>query len=88
MIALHSAVHNGGIALLSDTFSSLVFIGPTWIAPHVWTNLAELDRGARVIHYCVLEGRIEVSVVEEHIWIVIPPIEVPFHGLYRLDNAI
>ena len=79
MIALHTAVHDGSISLLPDPFSCCINIDPVWIPPHSWIYFSELDRSASVIQDCLLERRVEVSVVEKHVGVMKPPIEMPLH---------
>ena len=88
MITLHSTIHDCGIALLPDSFPCLVRIRPAWIAPHAWVYLTELYWRARVICDGFFEGGIEVSVIKEDIWIVIPAIEMSLDRLYRFNDAV
>ena len=86
MIALHTTVHNGSIPLLPNSFSCRIDIDPIWIPPHSRIYLSKLDGSTCVIQDGLLKSRVEVSVVEEHIGVMEPPIEVPLHRFYRLDN--
>lgn len=78
VIALHTPIHNDLIALLSDPLPGHVNVDPVRIAPHACVDLAELDRGACVVHYGVSKFGIKVSIVKENVWVVEPPVEVSF----------
>ena len=82
MIALHTTVHNGSISLLSDTFPCSVNIDPVWIPPHTRIYLPKFDRSTCVVQNRLFERRVEISVVEKHIRVMKPPIEVSLHRLY------
>ena len=80
VIALQATIHDCSVSLLSNSFSCNIFVHPIWVSPHGRVNLAEFDGRTREVGYCLFEGRIEVSIVEEDIRIVKPTVEVSFHG--------
>lgn len=88
MIALEAAVHDGGVALLRDTFLGDLGVDPVGEAPHVGADLAKLNGGGRVVLDGVLEGLVEVAIVEEDVGVVVPAIEVALDGLDGLDDTI
>ena len=47
----------------------------------LWANFAKLDIGGGVVQHGLLESAVEIAIVEKHVWIVEPAIEVPFHAL-------
>ena len=79
MIALQTTVHDGSISLLSYAFSCHVFVDPVRVSPHAGVDLAKLDRCTRDVCDGLFEGGVEVSVVEENIWIMEPAVEMPLH---------
>lgn len=81
VITLHAAVHDGSVTLLSDAFFCDIDIDPVGVAPHAGINLSKLDRRAGMIPDSLDECRVEVAIVQEDIWVVKPPVEMPLHGL-------
>lgn len=88
MIALHATIHNRGISLLGNALLCNLWIYPIRETPHAWVNLTKLDRGAGVVHDCILEGRVELAVIEEDVWIVIPSVEMTLDRLDRLNDTV
>lgn len=86
MVALHATIHNRGVSLLPYSFSRGFDVNPIRISPHARIYLAKLHRGTCVIQNSFLECGIEIAIVEEHVGIMEPPIEMPLHGFYRLNN--
>ena len=41
-----------------------------------------------MVLYGLFESRVEVAVIEEDIWVVKPPVEMPFKGLDGLNDTI
>ena len=77
MIALHAAIHDGSVALLLNTFLRDSRIDPIWKAPHLRTNLAPFDFTTGMLLHNIFEGLIKISIIEENVGIVEPPIEMP-----------
>lgn len=88
MVTFHASVHDGCVALLPDSFPQDLVVGPIGESPHAFVDLAELTGPAGIIRDRVLERFVEVTVVQEDIRVVIPPVEVPFDRLHRLDNTV
>lgn len=86
MVALHASVHNRGVSLLPYPFSRCVHIDPIRVSPHARIYLAKLHGSTRVIQNSFLECGIKIAIVEEHVGIMEPPIEMSLHGFYRLNN--
>jgi hypothetical protein len=84
MIALHAAIHDGIIALLCDALLRDGWVHPFWESPVACWYLAPLDRCACVIQHRLFERLVEDSVVQEDVWVVVPPIEVSLNRLDRL----
>ena len=87
VIALHAAIHDGGVTLLGDTLGGDTMVDPVGISPHAGIDLTKLDGAAGVVDNGVLEGGVEVAIVEEDVGIVEPSIEVTLDGLDGLDDA-
>lgn len=88
MVTFKAAVHDGGVALLRDAFLGNLGVDPFRKPPHVRADLAKLDGGGCVILDGILEGLIEVAVVEEDVGVVVPAIEVALDGLDGLDDTV
>ncbi len=88
VITLHTAVHDGRVALLGDALLGHAVVDPVGITPHAGVNLAKFDRRAGVLGDGLLEGRVEVAIVEEDIRIMIPAIEVSLDGFDRLNHPL
>lgn len=88
VVTLHSSVHDSSITLLPDTFLGDLVVDPVRVAPHAAIDLAKLDWGTGIVLHRVHELLVEVTIVEEHVWIVPPAVEVSLDGLDRLDNTI
>lgn len=88
MVALHSAVHDSSVSLLRDALLRDLGINPIWKAPHARIDLAKLNRRGRVVPYRVHECRVEISVIEKHIRIVVPSVEMTFDRFYGFQHAI
>ena len=81
MVAFQATVHDGSVSLFSDTLFCDFGIDPVWITPHLWTNFAKFDGTRCVVTNCVLERLVEVSVVQEDVWIMVPSVEMTLDGL-------
>lgn len=81
VITLHTTVHDGGITLFSDALLGHVVVDPVREAPHGGIDLAELDIRADVLTDLVFEGRVEVAIVQEDVWVVEPSVEMSFNRL-------
>lgn len=91
MVALHSSIHDGSISLLSDALPGNLVVNPLGVTPHGIVDLAELHGGACVVLDGLLEFVVEVTVVQEHVGVVEPPVEVTldrFQGLHHTVNLL
>jgi hypothetical protein len=87
MVTLQATIHDSGVTLLRNALLGRLDVHPVRITPHVRADLAKLDSPGSVVCDSGLEGVVEVAIVEEDIGVVIPPVEMPFHGLDRLDDS-
>ena len=87
MVALHAAIHDCLISLFRDALFGDLRIDPIWESPHTRVNLTKLHRRTRVIGYYLLKRRVELAIIEEDIWVVIPSVEMTFDGFYGLDDT-
>jgi hypothetical protein len=88
VVTLHSTVHDGSISLLCNTLLGDLGVDPIWESPRSrLSNLSKFDWGARVVLNRLLKGRIEFAIVEEHVGVVIPSVEVTLDGLDGLDDT-
>lgn len=88
VITFETTVHDGSVALLRNAFLGHLLVDPVGVSPHVRADLAKLNVRRGVLLHSLLEGLIEVTIVEEDIRIVIPAVEVALHRLHRLDHTI
>ena len=88
MIAFHATVHDSCVTLLRDTLLRDLGVNPVRETPHVRANLAELDGSRGVVLDGVLEGVVEVAIVQEDVGVVVPAVEVALNGLDGLDDAV
>lgn len=79
MITLHATIHDGSISLLPNSFAGDIRVDPIWISPHRRIYLAKLYRRTCVIRYGLLELRAEFSIVQEHVWVVEPSVEMSLY---------
>lgn len=87
MITLHTAVHDGGITLFPDAFLGHIVVNPVREAPHGGVDFAEFDIRADVLTDLVFEGRVEIAIVQEDVWVVEPSVEVSLNRLERLNHT-
>jgi hypothetical protein len=87
VITLHTTVHNSSITLFSDALLGHIVINPVGEAPHTGIDLSKLDVGADVLADFIFEGRVEVAVVQEDVWVVEPSIEVSLNRFERLEHT-
>jgi hypothetical protein len=88
VVAFQAAVHDGGVALLCDTLLGDLGVDPVGEAPHVGADLTKLDGGGCVVLDGILEGLVEVAIVEEDVGVVVPAVEVALDGLDGLNDTI
>lgn len=88
MVAFHSTVHDGSIALLPDALFGNLMVNPIGESPHGVVNLAKFNFRTGVVLDRRLEILVEVAIVEENIGVVPPPVEVSLNRLERFDHTI
>lgn len=88
MITLQPTIHQRSITLFPNPFPRNLRVHPVREPPHGRIDLAELDAGLGMILHGLHEGIVEVAVVEEDVWVVIPSIEVALEGAHGLDDTI
>ena len=88
VVTFHATVHDRGVTLLGDTLLRDLGVDPVRETPHVRANLAELDGSRGVVLDGVLEGVVEVAIVQEDVRVVIPAVEVALDGLDGLDDTV
>lgn len=77
VITLHATIHDGSITLLPNAFLGNLMVKPIWETPHGGIDFAKLHWGAGIVGDGVLELIVKVTVVQEHIRVVPPSVEVP-----------
>jgi hypothetical protein len=88
MVALHATVHNGPVTLLGDSLLVNLWVYPVGEAPLLWRYLSKLHRTTDVAQNSLSERLVEISVVEEDVWVVKPPVEVSLERLDRLYDTV
>ena len=61
-------------------------ISPVRITPHAGINLSKLYRSTRIVLNSLLEGAVEVAIVQKYVRIIEPSIEMPLDRFDRLDH--
>jgi len=88
MITFHATIHDSLISLFRNALLCNLRVYPFWKSPHLRVDFPELHRGACVVLNRLFESRIEICIVQEHVGVMIPPVEMSLDGLDRLNNAI
>lgn len=88
VVTFHATVHDSSITLLGDTLLGDLGVNPVRETPHVRANLAELDGSRSVVLDSVLEGVVEVAIVQKDVGVVVPAVEVALDGLDGLDDTV
>ena len=88
MVALHTTVHDGPVTLLGDSFLRNIWIYPVGEAPLLGRDLTPLHWSTDMSQDRLPERLVEVSVVEEDVWVVKPPVEVSLERLDRLYDTV
>lgn len=88
MVTLHSTVHDRSISLLRNTFFGNLRVDPIWETPHLGVDLAKLHGSTGIVLDRLLEGRIELSIVQEYVGVMVPAVEVPLDRLDGLYHTI
>lgn len=88
VVTLHASVHDSSITLFSDAFLGHLFVGPLGITPHGVIDLSKFNGSTGVVLDGKLEGVVEVPVVQKHVRIVEPSVEMSLDGFERFDHAI
>ena len=87
MVTLKTTIHDSSITLLRNALLGNLGIDPFGESPHVRTDLAKLDWGGCEVLDSVLECLVEVAIIQEDVWVVVPPVEVALDGLDGLNDA-
>ena len=88
VVRFHATVHNSSITLLGDTLLRNSWVYPVGEAPHAGINLSKLNSSTGVVHDGLLEVVVEVAIVQEDVWVMIPPVEVALNGLDGLEDTV
>lgn len=88
MIALHAAIHDAPIILLSNSFTGNVLRHPVRKAPHGRVDRSELNEGVRIFSDCLFEFIVKFNIIEKDVRIVEETIEVSLKRAHRLDYAV
>lgn len=87
MVTFQTTVHDGSITLLGNALLGDLGVDPVGEPPHIRTDLAKFNRGRGIVLDGIFEGLVEVAIVEEDIWVVVPAVEVTLNGLDRLNDT-
>lgn len=63
-------------------------VNPIGETPHGAINLAKFHRRAGIVLNGLFEGIIEIAIVQEHVGIVVPAVEVSLDRFHGLNNTI
>lgn len=84
----HATVHDCRISLLCNRFCSLSVVYPIWETPHCFINPPKFNSSTGVVLNRVLKLFAEMSVIKKYVRVVVPPVEVTFDRLKRLNNSL
>jgi hypothetical protein len=87
VVAGHTTIHDGSISLPCNRLFRFVGIDPIGEAPHAGIDLTKFYITTGVIPHGLLECLVEFAIVQEHIWIMKPPVEMSFDMSNGLDHA-
>lgn len=88
VVTLQTSVHDSSITLLCNALFDNLGIDPIRETPHVWSNLSKLDFTRSVVSNGLFEIFVEIAIIEEHIGVVVPPVEVSLDRLDGLQHTI
>jgi len=87
VVGLETTVHDGSITLLRNALLGNLGVDPVRESPGARLDLAKLDGTRRVVLDDVLEGLVELAIVEEDVRVVVPPVKVALDGFDGLDDT-
>lgn len=87
MVAFQATIHDSSITLLRNTFLCNLGVNPLGETPHLGPDLAKLNGGRCKVLNGVLECLVEVAIVQEDVWVMVPSVEVALDGLDGLNNT-
>ena len=88
MVTFHATVHDSRITLLSHALLCDLRVNPVGETPHRVVDFAEFNGSTGVVLDSSLEIIVEIAIVQEHVGVVIPAVEVALDRLDGLDNTI
>lgn len=88
MVTLHSTVHDSSISLLGDTLLCNLGVDPIWESPHLGVDGSKFHGATCIVLDRLLECRVELRIVKEDIWVMVPSVEMSLDGLDGLDDTI
>lgn len=80
MVTFHSTIHDGSISLFRNALFSNLRVDPIWESPCFRVDKSKLYGSACIILDGLLEGFVELFIVQEYIWVVIPSVEMSLDG--------
>ncbi len=87
VVTFHASVHDCGVSLFPNTFSCNFVVHPVRITPHGRIDLAKLDRRTCVIGDGMFETIAEVAIIQKHVRIMEPSVEMSFYRFERLYDT-
>lgn len=88
MVTFHATVHDSRITLLSHALLCDLRVNPVGETPHRVVDFAEFNGSTGVVLDSSLEIIVEIAIVQEHVGVVIPAVEMTLNGLQRLNHTI
>jgi len=87
MVRFHTAIHDSSIPLTSNSLLGPRVIHPIRKPKHWFIDLSKLYRTTRSINHSSLKTRIEMLIIQKHIRIIKPPIEMSFNRVKRIQHS-
>lgn len=88
MITFHTTIHDSLVTLFCNTLFSNLGIDPVGESPMLRVYGAKFHGATSVVGDSLLKRRVEVFIIQENVWVMIPPIEMSFNRLDGLNNTI
>lgn len=88
VVAFQTSVHHSSIALFSNALCSNLGVDPIGEPPHIRSDLSKLNVARSMISNGLFKVVVEIAIVEEHIGVVIPSVEVSLDRLDRLQYTV
>lgn len=88
VVALQASVHHSSITLFGNAFCSNLGVDPIGEPPHIRSNLSKLHLARSMVSNGLFEVVVEIAIIEEHIGVVVPSVEMSLDRLDGLQDTV